>query len=230
LENITINKALIKEIAIALKELKEIMVFVGGATISLYTDDPAALEIRPTTDIDMTIKLSISYAHWVQLNERLGELGFYPNPKGHALCNFIYNEINIDIMPSEDGQIGKANKWYKVGFDNLQRVKIDDIEISILTAPCFLATKFEAFNDRGIDYRTSHDFEDIIYVLDNRTTIIKEINQDNKSIRDFLKAQFNRIMDQPNTYEILSCHIHPLILEDRYHILEEKIIQITNSN
>jgi len=42
LENITINTALVKEIAIALKELKDIMVFVGGAIISLYTDDPAA--------------------------------------------------------------------------------------------------------------------------------------------------------------------------------------------
>ncbi len=37
----------------------------------------------------------------------------------------------------------------------------------------FLATKFEAFKDRGGDYRTSHDFEDIVYVLDNRTTIVE---------------------------------------------------------
>jgi len=42
LENITINIALVKEVANALRELKEIMVFVGGATISLYTDDEAA--------------------------------------------------------------------------------------------------------------------------------------------------------------------------------------------
>ncbi len=62
MENITINKALVKEVAIALKELKEVMVFVGGATISLYTDDLAAHEIRPTSDIDMTIKLTHNYA------------------------------------------------------------------------------------------------------------------------------------------------------------------------
>lgn len=202
MENITINEALVKEVAIALKELNEIMVFVGGATISLYTDDPAALEIRPTSDIDMTIKLSHNYADWVKLNVRLGELGFQPNTKGHALCNFIYNNINIDIMPSEDGIIGKANTWYKVGFDNLQSVKLDNIEISILTAPCFLATKFEAFNDRGNDYRTSHDFEDIIYVLDNRTTIIKEINQDNKLIRDYLNPTHMK------SYLAISIHLY----------------------
>lgn len=32
------------------------MVFIGGAVISLYTDDPAAEEIRPTSDIDMISK------------------------------------------------------------------------------------------------------------------------------------------------------------------------------
>lgn len=34
------------------------MVFIGGAVVSLYTDDSAADEIRPTSDIDMTINLA----------------------------------------------------------------------------------------------------------------------------------------------------------------------------
>jgi len=210
LENITINKALVKEVAEALRELKEIMVFVGGATISLYTDDPAATEIRPTSDIDMTIKLVQNYAEWTKLNERLSELGFYPNPEGHAMCSY------------------RANKWYKVGFKNIQKATIDDQVISILTAPCFLATKFEAFNNRGTDYRTSHDFEDIIYVIDNRTTIVKEIELDDKEIREYLKIELNKILKMSSTYEILSCHIHPLILEDRFPILESKIQEIVN--
>jgi hypothetical protein len=56
--NKVINLALVAQVAHGLKELKEKMVFVGGAVISLYTDDPAADEIRPTTDIDMTINLA----------------------------------------------------------------------------------------------------------------------------------------------------------------------------
>jgi len=98
LENITINKALVKQIATALKELKDIMVFVGGATISLYTDDKAAQEIRPTSDIDMTIKLAYSYAEWTKINERLSELGFHPDPEGHAICSYKYKNISIDII------------------------------------------------------------------------------------------------------------------------------------
>ena len=55
--NKTINRGTVSEVAKGLKELKDIMVFVGGAVISLYADDPAADEIRPTGDIDITIKL-----------------------------------------------------------------------------------------------------------------------------------------------------------------------------
>jgi len=230
MENIIINKTLVRDVANALSELKEIMVFVGGATISLYTDDLAAHEIRPTSDIDMTIKLTHNYAEWAKINERLSELGFYPNPEGHAICSYKYKNIDVDIMASEDGHMGQANRWYKIGFKNLQTVSIDDEEISILTAPCFLATKFEAFNDRGKDYRTSHDFEDSIYVIDNRTTIVKEIELDDQEVRDYLKLELNKILDMTSRYEILSCHIHPLVLEERIPILEAKIIEIVNLN
>lgn len=230
MENITINNALVKQVANALKELKDIMVFVGGATISLYTDDKAAQEIRPTSDIDMTIKLAHNYAEWTKINERLSELGFYPDPNGHAIYSYKYKDISVDIMPSESGHMGEANKWYKVGFKNIQTVSIENEEISILTAPCFLATKFEAFKDRGTDYRTSHDFEDIIYIIDNRTTIVEEIVNDDKEIREFITQELHKILKIPNTYEILSCHIHPLVLEDRYPILEEKIRKIVKLN
>lgn len=45
------------EVAEALKDVKDQMVFVGGAVVSLYTDDPAADEIRPTQDIDMALNI-----------------------------------------------------------------------------------------------------------------------------------------------------------------------------
>jgi hypothetical protein len=60
LENRTINIAVVAEVAAALKHIKKDMVFVGGAVVSLYTDDPAAEEIRPTQDVDMTINIVTS--------------------------------------------------------------------------------------------------------------------------------------------------------------------------
>ena len=225
MENKVINIATVAEIATALKELKEAMVFIGGAVVSVYTDDPSADEIRPTADIDLTINL-LNYADWAKMQERLATLGFSPDPDGHAICSYLYKGISVDIMPSEDGPVGPANKWYKVGFENLWTTKVKDQEIKILSAPCYLATKFEAFKDRAKDYRTSHDFEDIIYVLDNRTTIVEEIESDHEDVKRFLKDELTKIYNSGIYTEIVSSQIHPLILEDRLPIVTEKIEQI----
>jgi hypothetical protein len=101
MENKTINLAVIAEVARALQNLKERIVFVGGAVVSLYTDDPAADEIRPTADIDLTINL-VNVSDWSRLQEDLVSLGFYPDPFGHSIVSYKYNNIPIDIMPAED--------------------------------------------------------------------------------------------------------------------------------
>lgn len=176
------------EVAEALQDIKKDMVFVGGAVVSLYTDDPAADEIRPTQDIDMTLNI-VNPSHWEKVQTQLGALGFHPDPSGHAICRYKYKDIPVDIMATEDGPLGPANRWYKIGFENLWPAYAKDHEINILSAPCYLATKFEAFNDRGSDYRTSHDIEDILYVLDNRMGIVEEIANDDHHIANFIKEQ-----------------------------------------
>jgi hypothetical protein len=228
MENKTINLKTIALVAEALKELKDEMVFVGGAVISLYTDDPAADEIRPTGDIDLTIQLS-GYNEWVKLNERLLTLGFSPNPEGHAICNYLYKNIEIDIMPVEDSAIGKTNSWYKPGLNYIQKVNVETQEIQILKAPYFLATKFEAYSNRGKDYRLSHDFEDIIYLIDNRINVVEEIlNSDNK-VQQFLISEFKKVMANPNHIEIISSQIHPLMNAERSPIVIEKIQKIIHT-
>lgn len=225
MENKIINIAVVAEIAEALQDIKQNMVFVGGAVVSLYTDDPAADEIRPTQDVDMTLNI-VNLSHWQQVQEKLGELGFHPNPFGHAICSYKYKNIPVDIMATEDGPLGPTNKWYKIGFENLWTAAAKNQEIKILSAPCYLASKFEAFNNRGKDYRTSHDMEDIIYVLDNRINIVSEIEMDNSSVVLFIKEQLNTIIQKGMLQEVLMAHIHPLMLEERLPIVEEKITQI----
>jgi predicted nucleotidyltransferase len=215
----------VAEVAEALKEIKEQMVFVGGAVVSLYTDDPASDEIRPTKDIDLTLNV-VNLGHWENLQERLAQIGFYPDPYGQSICSYKYKNIPVDIMSTDDGPLGPSNKWYKVGFKNLWTVKAKDQEIQILSAPCFLATKFEAFNNRGRDYRTSHDIEDIIYVLDNRTTIVQEVLESEESILPFLREQFGHIKNKGLLEETLLAHIHPLMQEERMELVIEKINHI----
>lgn len=213
------------EVASALGALAQEVVFVGGAVVSLYTDDPASDEIRPTQDIDLTLAIS-SLGHWESVQEKLRMLGFFPDAFGHAICSYKHKDILVDIMSSEDGPLGPANRWYKIGFEDLWTAKAKEEEIKILSPPCFLATKFEAFNDRGTDWRTSHDLEDIVYVLDNRTTIVEEIATCDHRIRSFLKFELEEIIKKRMITEVLLAHIHPLMIDERLPIVEEKIAQI----
>lgn len=228
MENKIINTKIVAEIALALKELNNKMVFVGGAVISLYTDDPAADEIRPTGDIDLAVQLA-GFGEWTKLNERLLELGFSPNPEGNAICNYLYNGIEIDIMPSEDSSLGISNSWYKPGFSSLQIVPVENASVQILSAAYFLATKLEAFHDRGGDYRTSHDFEDIIYIIDNRTQIVEEILNADSVVKTYIKSELKKVLDSPYAEEYILTQIHPIMAEERLSIVFEKIKNIVNN-
>lgn len=222
MRNRIINLGVVAEIAQALGDLNQSVVFVGGAVISLYADDPAADEVRPTQDVDLTLKLLDFNQR--ELDAKLAERGFHPDIQGHTICTYKYNDIAVDIMASTDSMRGPTNRWYSIGFDSIQKIQIEGVLIQILSAACYLATKFEAYNHRGNgDYRTSHDFEDIIYVIDNRTTIVEEVRVADKRIRDFLKSEFKKILNTAYAEEILSAHLHPLILEKRYPILLAKI-------
>lgn len=229
MHNKIINLAVVAQVAQGLKELRDKMVFIGGAVISLYTDDPAAEEIRPTADIDMTINLA-NYAEWAMMQERLSELKFFPDPFGQSICSYKFQDIAIDIMPADDSSIGVSNIWYKPGFKHLQQIALEDgTSINILPSPYFLATKLEAFKDRGHnDFYGSHDFEDIIYLLDNRTTIVEEIMTADNDVKEYIKTELTTIKSHPQANEILAMHIHPLIREERFNMLMEKIKIITN--
>ena len=115
MRNRIINLGVVAEIAQALGDLNESVVFVGGAVISIYADDPAADEVRPTQDVDLTLKL-LDFSQR-ELDAKLAERGFHPDIQGHAICTYKYNDIAVDIMASTDSMRGPANRWYSIGFD-----------------------------------------------------------------------------------------------------------------
>ena len=170
------NTVRIKAVANALDKLKEKVVFVGGATISLYPDRPV-LEVRPTDDVDVIIEI-LNYSERIQLDEKLISIGFSPDRESGVVCRYNIQGISVDIMPTDDESIGFNSRWYPEGFRNAIDYTIDDqCTVKILSAPYFIATKLDAHNDRGKeDGRTSQDFEDIVYVFENRKSIWEEMN------------------------------------------------------
>jgi hypothetical protein len=216
---------MVEELAEALGDLRDEMIFIGGAILSVYIDDPAADEVRPTTDIDLTINI-LNTRSWEKLQEKLSDCGIYPDPFGHSICSYKFKDIAVDIMQAEDSPLSPSNKWYKHRFNDIRTIQLIKHSIKVLAAPCYLATKFEAFNGRGKDYRTSHDFEDILFILDNRSHIAEEIMNAPIEIKQFLQSELKKLVTYPFYDEVLSSHIHPYIQNERIPMLKDKIDRI----
>lgn len=91
-----------------------------------------------------------------------------------------------------------------------------------MTAPYLIATKLEAHKSRGNnDGRTSHDFEDIIYVLENRSSIWTEITNANDSVKIYLRQEFQNLLSNPNLFEWIDSHVERGSPPATYFIIDE---------
>ena len=203
----SLNIDRIKTVSHALGALKEKIFFVGGAVISLYADR-AVFEVRATEDVDVIIEI-VNYSARAALEEKLRQIGFAHDIESSVVCRFKIAGVVVDVMPTNDPSIGFTNKWYPEGFKQSVMFTIDQKNtIKILSAPYFLATKLEAFKSRGKgNGRTSHDFEDIVFVLENRSSIWEEMNSLNGEIKAYLKHEFSLPLNNSNIPEWIDCHV-----------------------
>jgi predicted nucleotidyltransferase len=219
--NHRINILRIKAIANALGLLNNKVVFVGGATISLYPDR-IVFEVRPTDDVDVIIEI-LNYIDRIELEEKLKKLGFSPDIESGIICRYKIDGIIVDIMPTNESSIGFNNKWYPEGFKQSVNYKIDEQNvIFILSPPYFIATKLEAHNGRGKnDGRMSQDFEDIVFVLENRAAIWEEMDNADESVKKYLRSEFQKLLANPNLFEWIDAHVERGSPPATYQIIEE---------
>jgi predicted nucleotidyltransferase len=91
--NDNINIIRLRAVANTLQELNQNVVFVGGATVSLYVTQ-AAPEARPTDDVDVIVELA-SYKEYSQLEKRLRSLGFINDIKSGVICRYTINGLIV---------------------------------------------------------------------------------------------------------------------------------------
>jgi predicted nucleotidyltransferase len=229
MKNNTINLGVIRKVAIALGELNDRVVFVGGATVSLYINDPAAEDIRPTKDIDISLEI-LSLGELEKLRIQLIEKKFYQTSDETVMCRFIYDDITVDVMSTHAIGWAPADKWFAPGFKYVETIIIEDQGIRILPLSYFLATKFNAFHDRGAkDPRTSKDFEDITYILDNRVDLVKQILNSPEDVKKYLKSEFEKILSDDNLQEALSSNLFYETQVIRYNNIIDKLKEIVLS-
>jgi len=200
---LSVNITMLQTVANGLGELKKDIVFVGGAVAELYANDPAASDIRPTLDVDCVIELRTRLQHSI-LEENLRTRKFVNDTsKGAPICRWVYKGILVDVMPTDENVLGFSNKWYVEGIENkITKILPDGTEIFVFSPEYYLATKFEAHKGRGgNDLRQSHDFEDIIYILDNCTDLLDSIAKTNLSVKTYLREECQSLLENDSLTE-----------------------------
>lgn len=228
--NRKININSLVELANVLNSFEAKFVFVGGAVLELYTDDPASEEVRITTDIDLTIEVT-GYADLSKIEGALYTKGFIPDPEGNTTHSYLWHGLKIDLIPSNEQIIGFSNRWYKSGITKAVELHILSSKLLILPFAYFLASKLEAFNDRGKgEYRTSHDFEDIIFIINNNSKAVEEVLSSQPDVKNFIQSEFKKLLDNKHVEEYISAHLSPAGASNRYPIVHQKITSIVSGN
>ena len=189
------------------KELNKDVIFIGGAVVSLYHDRPS-VEVRPTDDVDILIEL-ITYKSFAELEDKLRSRGFVNDIDSGVICRYIIQGITVDVMPTSAKILGFANRWYvEAASKKVQFALSEGPEINIFSAVYFLATKLEAHKNRGKgDGRTSTDFEDIVFILNNRSNIWNEMIETVGELRKYLIEEFSTLLNEPFIEEWISSHL-----------------------
>lgn len=201
------NIVRIKVVHAALEELGPCVVYVGGAIVSLYKDRIVS-ETRVTDDVDIVVEIA-AYTEFAEIEEKLRTKGFTNDITSKVICRYIVKGVVVDIMPTKGDILGFTNPWYLDGVKHAVTYQLDSrTEIRIFDAVHFLASKIAAFQNRGKkDGRTSSDFEDIIYLLNSRNTIWRELEEAPQEVKWYITKFFSALLENNYLYEWISVHL-----------------------
>jgi len=199
------NMALLVAMAQAMGPLCEQVVFVGGCATGLLVDDAGLMDVRPTEDVDAIVEVA-SLAGYHRLADQLMQRGFKQTMADNTPpFRWYWNRMQLDLVPLDERVLGFANPWYRVGFEAaLVAEVVQGLKLRHLSAPHFLATKFEAFKDRGQnDVYLSHDLEDIMTVIEGRLTLAAEVSAAAIDVRRHVGRSVAELLDMPAFHNAL---------------------------
>src|SRR5579862_7397230 len=139
------NLRMLEFVATKLGEIRDDVVFLGGCTTGLFITDPEFPDVRYTLDVDCIVDV-ISLNQYHQLEKKLTKQGFKRSLTESVICRWFYDDVILDVMPTDEKILGFSNRWYKNAIEYAVNYNLlYDLQIKIITAPYFLATKLEAF-------------------------------------------------------------------------------------
>jgi hypothetical protein len=187
--------------AAALGDLCERVVFLGGATIGLWVADPAARAPRVTYDVDVVAEV-VTLAAYEAFQDELRRRGFSEDTESGVIGRWrrADSDLVLDAVPLESRLAGLGGRWLGPAVAAAVTHRLPSgVTIRLVPPPHLLATKLEAFADRGgDDCIASRDFEDVIVLVDSRAQLADEIAEAGPDLREYVRAELARIMILPS--------------------------------
>lgn len=204
-----VNITTMADVAERLIPLQIPFAFLGGAVVPLLLDNPSLVDVRPTKDIDVIIEVMAKSKMHI-LDEQLRSIGFLHDiSEGAPQCRWILNGVLVDVMPVSEEASGWTSTWFREALITSYPMELsNNVRANIITAPYFLATKLEAFLDRGQrDYYGSPDIEDMMLVIDGRSELISEIEEGNPGLQRYISKHFHQLLIDRSFVESLHGHV-----------------------
>lgn len=195
----------LRRIAEALGDLREQVVFVGGAVAGLLVTDPLADSVRATRDVDAVVNANRSTFY--RIEEQVAQRGFARDAGSDVICRWVHKASGLlfDLMPVQPEVLGFSNRWYPYAVQTAVRVALGEgITIRLVSAVAFVATKLEAFSSRGGgDFMSSHDLEDVLNIVDGREELVNELATAPADLRQAVASVFTALLTNPNFANVL---------------------------
>lgn len=116
-----------------------------------------------------------------------------------------------------------------MGFDQAFTYTLENLQIRLLPLPLFLATKFDAFFDRGIkDLLASHDFEDIVYLFNHTSSVVEQIESAEKEVKEYLSNCATKIMASREFKEAIVANLYYEAQQERFDLILNRMKQISH--
>ncbi len=199
------NLELLSGMAHAMGPLCEQVVFVGGCATGLLISQPLVADARATGDVDAIVEVA-SLVGYHALADQLMARGFKQTMADNTPpFRWFWQGMQLDLVPLDEKVLGFANRWYRPGFEAAVFSTLPTgLGLRHLSAPYFVATKLEAFKDRGNnDVYLSHDLEDIITVVDGRDELLTELVAAPGEVRHFIAEHFQAVLNHPDFFNVL---------------------------
>ena len=161
----------------------------------------------------------------------LAEKGFKQTADATVTCRFRFEDVTVDVMSTKAIGWAPGDQWFEKGFKHLEEMSIEDQPVRILPLAYFIATKFSAFHDRGSkEPRTSKDFEDITYILDNRTDLAEQILNAPEDVKQYLKNEFKNMLSDTQLQEAILGNLFYETQTERHKLILDKLKKVVDHN